>query len=47
MFQIRRKGFVKKDGVIFGMLSVHGSDGEVWYYNWHGKYIQTMEIQQG
>jgi hypothetical protein len=47
MFQIRRKGLWKKMGVIFGMLSVHRSDGEVWYYDWHGKYIQTMKIKRG
>jgi hypothetical protein len=38
---------VEKDGVIFGMLSVNGYDGEVWYHNWHGSYIQTIEIHQG
>jgi hypothetical protein len=37
---------VEKDGVIFGMLSVDGFDGEVWYHNWHGSYIQSMEMHQ-
>jgi hypothetical protein len=37
---------VEKDGAIFGMLSVNGFDGEVWYHNWHGSYIQSMEIHQ-
>ncbi len=32
-----------KDGRIFGMLSVNGYTGEVWYHNWHGAYIQTLK----
>lgn len=32
-----------KDGEIFGMLSVNTYDGSVWYHNWHGEYIQSME----
>ena len=34
---------VTRDGQIYGMLSVNGYDGEVWYHNWHGTYIQTRE----
>jgi hypothetical protein len=34
---------VEKDGVIYGMLSIDGFDGEVWYHNWHGAHIQTLE----
>lgn len=34
---------ITKDGRIFGMLSVNGYTGEVWYHNWHGAYIQTLE----
>jgi hypothetical protein len=37
---------VEKDGNIFGMLSVNGFDGEVWYHNWHGSHIQSMEIHK-
>ncbi len=37
---------VAKDGEIQGMLSVNGYDGEVWYHNWHGAYIQTIELHQ-
>jgi len=37
---------VSKDGVIFGMLSVHGYDGTVWYHNWHGAFIQSLEIHE-
>ncbi len=33
----------KKDGEIFGMLSVNTHDGAVWYHNWHGEYIQSLE----
>ena len=32
-----------KDGEIFGMLSVNTYDGAVWYHNWHGEYIQSLE----
>jgi hypothetical protein len=32
-----------KDGEIFGMLSVNTYDGSVWYHNWHGEYIQSLE----
>jgi hypothetical protein len=34
---------VTKDGEIYGMLSVNGYDGSVWYHNWHGAYIQSWE----
>jgi len=37
---------VTKDGVIYGMLSVHGFDGTVWYHNWHGAYIQHLELHE-
>ena len=32
-----------RDGEIFGMLSVNTYDGEVWYHNWHGEYLQSLE----
>jgi len=32
-----------KDGEIFGMLSVNTYTGSVWYHNWHGTYIQSLE----
>ncbi len=35
---------VMKDGEIYGMLSVNGYDGGVWYHNWHGSYIQSRSI---
>jgi hypothetical protein len=28
-----------KDGQIDGMLSVHGSSGDVWYHSWHGGFV--------
>jgi len=28
----------------FGMLSVNGYTGQVWYHSWHGTYIQTIEV---
>ncbi|KJR99757.1 MAG: hypothetical protein VR68_08515 [Peptococcaceae bacterium BRH_c4a] len=30
-----------RDGQIVGMLSVNSYNGQVWYHNWHGKYIST------
>jgi len=32
-----------KDGEIDGMLSVHGTTGQVWYHTWHGRFIQMLE----
>jgi hypothetical protein len=32
-----------KDGEIEGMLSVHGTTGQVWYHNWHGAFVQMIE----
>ena len=32
---------VTKDGRIYGMLSVNGYNGSVWYHNWHGRYIKS------
>jgi len=37
---------VIKDGEIYGMLSVNGYDGAVWYHNWHGSHIQSREIHE-
>jgi hypothetical protein len=28
-----------RDGQIDGMLSVHGSSGDIWYHSWHGGFI--------
>jgi hypothetical protein len=35
---------VLKGGNPFGMLSVNGYTGQVWYHSWHGAYIQTVEV---
>lgn len=35
---------VIKDGEMYGMLSVNDYDGAVWYHNWHGAYISSMEM---
>ena len=31
------------DGEIEGMLSVHGSTGDVWYHSWHGDFLAMAE----
>jgi len=37
---------VTKNGKIYGMLSVNGYTGLVWYHNWHGAYIQSRELHE-
>jgi len=32
-----------KDGKEFGMLSVNGYSGQVWYHTWHGAFIASSE----
>jgi len=32
------------DGTSFGMLSVNGYTGQVWYHNWLGTFIQEIEV---
>jgi hypothetical protein len=34
------------DGKTTGMLSVHGSTGEVWLHTWHGAFVAEMEMEQ-
>jgi hypothetical protein len=36
-----------KDGEIEGMLSVHGTTGQVWYHTWHGEFVQMIEHDEG
>jgi len=31
-----------RDGEVEGMLSVHGSTGQVWYHTWHGDFVQMV-----
>lgn len=35
---------VLSEGKMFGMLSVNGYTGQVWYHNWHGTFIQEIEV---
>lgn len=32
-----------QDGRITGMLSVHGTTGQVWYHTWHGQFLGMLE----
>jgi len=35
---------ILKDGKIYGMLSVNGYTGEVWYHTWHGQFVQEKDL---
>jgi len=35
---------IAKNGLLFGMLSVNGVTGVVWYHSWHGAFVQSREI---
>jgi len=35
---------VLKDGQIYGMLSVNGYTGQVWYHSWHGQFLGAKEF---
>ena len=37
---------VLKDGQVFGMLSVNGYTGEVWYHTWHGDFVDMKELEE-
>ena len=32
-----------ENGEIEGMLSVHGTTGQVWYHTWHGEFVRMIE----
>jgi hypothetical protein len=34
---------VSRGDQIYGMLSVNGYTGEVWYHTWHGEFIRMEE----
>ena len=34
---------VSKDESTYGMLSVNGYNGDVWYHSWHGEFISMVE----
>ncbi len=36
---------ILRDGKPFGMLSVNGTTGAVWYHTWHGTFVSEKEIQ--
>ncbi len=36
---------VSRGGRIFGMLSVNGYTGAVWYHSWHGEFIGMKEYE--
>jgi hypothetical protein len=35
---------VLSSGKVYGMLSVNSYSGQVWYHNWHGTFIQEIEL---
>jgi hypothetical protein len=34
---------ISREGHIFGMLSVNGYTGDVWYHHWHGEFLGMDE----
>ena len=34
---------ISRNSEIFGMLSVNGYSGEVWYHTWHGQFVRMVE----
>ncbi|MCW3975345.1 MAG: hypothetical protein NWE86_03775 [Candidatus Bathyarchaeota archaeon] len=34
-----------KDGEIYGMFSVNGYNGQIWYHGWHGPFIGMEEYE--
>jgi hypothetical protein len=37
---------VMKEGQVYGMLSVNGYTGDVWYHNWHGDFIDMKVLEE-
>lgn len=35
---------VEKEGKPYGMLSVHGTTGDVWYHTWHGELTEVINL---
>ncbi|MCW4008064.1 MAG: hypothetical protein NWF09_05175 [Candidatus Bathyarchaeota archaeon] len=35
---------VLSGGKVYGMLSVNGYTGQIWYHTWHGSFIQEVEL---
>jgi len=36
---------ILKDGQIYGMLSVNGYTGQVWYHSWHGQFLSMKRFE--
>lgn len=36
---------VLKNGQVYGMLSVNGYSGQVWYHTWHGDFVGLRELE--
>ena len=37
---------VMKENQVYGMLSVNGYSGDVWYHDWHGNFIDMKELEE-
>ncbi len=37
---------VLQDGQTYGMLSVNGVSGQVWYHSWHGQFLGMTELEE-
>jgi len=37
---------VLSDGQVYGMLSVNGYTGQVWYHNWHGQFVDMLTFEE-
>ena len=37
---------VMNDDQVYGMLSVNGYTGDVWYHDWHGEFIGMQELEE-
>lgn len=37
---------VMKEDKVYGMLSVNGYSGDVWYHTWHGNFIGMEELEE-
>ncbi len=35
---------VLSNGITYGMLSVNGYTGQVWYHTWHGTFVQELQV---
>jgi len=35
---------VLSNGTTYGMLSVNGYTGQIWYHTWHGTFIQEATL---